>query len=75
MPDIWHLTGSQPDKGIVKNSLEDIPGIGEKTATQLLQHFKSVTKIKLASEKDIASQIGVAKAKVVINYFTNQHQV
>lgn len=58
-------------KGIVKNVLEEIPGIGEKTATQLLKHFKSVTKIKSASEDDIASQIGNAKAKLLVQYFSN----
>src|SRR5205809_4697093 len=32
-------------KGTFKNELESISGIGERTATQLLQHFKSVKKI------------------------------
>src|SRR5690606_31277100 len=36
----------QRSKGTFKNELESIPGIGEKTATELLQAFRSVNKIK-----------------------------
>lgn len=56
-------------KGIVKNELEKIPGIGEKTAQELLKTFKSVAKVKQASEDEIAKVIGVAKAKLVCAYF------
>lgn len=52
-------------KGIVKNELETIEGIGEKTAHQLLRHFKSVAKVKKASISELAEVIGNAKAGIV----------
>ncbi|HEY1871980.1 MAG TPA: helix-hairpin-helix domain-containing protein, partial [Chitinophagaceae bacterium] len=56
-------------KGTFKNELENIQGIGEKTATQLLQQFKSVKKIKELSLKDLEAVIGKSKAELVLNYF------
>jgi excinuclease ABC subunit C len=56
-------------KGTFKNELEGIPGIGKQTATSLLRHFKSVTKIKAAEASAIAAVIGLAKAKLVHAYF------
>lgn len=52
-------------KSQVVSELDGIKGIGEKTATQLLQHFKSVKRIKEASRQDIAELIGPAKAKIL----------
>ncbi|MCC5945942.1 MAG: excinuclease ABC subunit UvrC [Bernardetiaceae bacterium] len=52
-------------KNALKNSLEDINGIGAKTAEKLLLHFRSIDKIKQANEKEIARVVGVAKAKIV----------
>jgi excinuclease ABC subunit C len=56
-------------KGTFKNELENIQSIGEKTATQLLQHFKSVKRIKQTTVEELIPVIGKAKAEVVINYF------
>jgi excinuclease ABC subunit C len=56
-------------KGTFKNELESIPGIGKQTATALLRHFKSVSKIKAAEVAAIAAVIGQAKAKLVHEYF------
>jgi excinuclease ABC subunit C len=56
-------------KGTFKNELEKIQGIGEKTATQLLQQFKSVKKIKELSLKELEPVIGKSKAEIVLNYF------
>lgn len=56
-------------KGTFKNELENIEGVGEKTATALLQHFKSVKKIKESSPKDLIAVIGKSKAEIVISYF------
>lgn len=60
---------NQRSKGTFKNELEEIPGIGESTATALLKHFKSVKKVKEAKLEDIASVVGKSKAVVVNNYF------
>ena len=56
-------------KGTFKNELEGIPGIGEKTATQLLQRFRSVKNIKVLTERELTAVIGLSKARVVWNYF------
>lgn len=56
-------------KGALKTSMEDIPGIGEKTMQTLLSHFKSVKRLKLAEEKDIAAVVGVSKAKKITDFY------
>jgi excinuclease ABC subunit C len=58
-------------KGTFKNELEEIPGIGEKTATELLQAFRSVKNIKTLTERELTKVIGASKARVVWAYFNN----
>lgn len=60
-------------KGTIKNELEEIPGIGEKTATDLLQEFKSVKKIKTLTEREMTKIIGASKAAVVWRYFNEEN--
>ncbi|MBQ8593408.1 MAG: excinuclease ABC subunit UvrC [Bacteroidaceae bacterium] len=48
------------------SALDTIKGIGEKTKSALLKHFKSVKRIREASEEELASVIGQAKAKALI---------
>src|SRR5690606_24866952 len=50
-------------KNSFNTELTTIEGIGEKTAERLLQHFKSVKKIKEASVIEIAEVIGKSKAE------------
>lgn len=52
-------------KGTFKNELEDIPGIGKQTVTQLLKEFKSVKKIKELSEEELSKAIGISRAKII----------
>jgi excinuclease ABC subunit C len=59
-------------KGTFKNELEEIKGIGENTATQLLKTFRSVNKIKQLSEEELVKEIGNAKAKLVFDHFHNK---
>ena len=56
-------------KGLIRTELSDIPGIGEATAKSLLQQFRSVKKIKEASQQELEALIGKVKAAVVYNYF------
>lgn len=56
-------------KGVVKTELSDIKGIGEKTAEELLKHFKSVKKIKEATPEELEALVGKSKAKIVYSYF------
>ena len=55
-----------------RSELDTIKGIGEKTKISLLKHFKSVKRIKEAGQDEIASIIGPAKAKLVIEGLTDQ---
>lgn len=56
-------------KGTFKNDLEGIPGIGEKTATELLKEFRSVKNIKTLTERELTRVIGASKASIVWSYF------
>ncbi len=53
----------------LQTELEQISGIGEKTILTLLQHFRSVKKIKEASESELAEIVGKHKAKIIIEYY------
>ncbi|WP_200974596.1 excinuclease ABC subunit UvrC [Echinicola sp. 20G] len=55
-------------KNSFKTALDQIEGIGPQTTNKLLQHYKSVKKIKEASEEEIAEIIGNDKAKKIINF-------
>lgn len=52
------------------SELTSIKGIGEATAKKLLQHFKSVARIKKASEEDLAAVIGKSAAKKVSTHLS-----
>ncbi|MBC5840340.1 excinuclease ABC subunit UvrC [Flavobacterium sp. F-380] len=56
-------------KAALNSSIESIPGIGEKTMLTLIQHFKSVKRLKLASEKEISGVIGLSKAKKIVDFY------
>lgn len=56
-------------KNAIQSELELISGIGEKTREILLKHFKSVKRIKEASEKEISDVIGVSKAKKISEFY------
>ncbi len=58
-------------KNFLGTELTDIPGIGEKTAQKLLQHFGSVKKLRAASFAEIATIAGDAIAKKVQGYFAD----
>ena len=48
------------------SELDSIKGIGPKSKQLLLQHFKSVKRIKEATLEEISSIIGVAKAEILL---------
>ena len=56
-------------KAALNSSIETIPGIGEKTMLTLITHFKSVKRLKLATEKEISEVIGVSKAKKISDFY------
>ena len=56
-------------KSALNSSMEAIPGIGEKTMLTLIQHFKSVKRLKLATEKEITEVVGISKAKKITDFY------
>ena len=55
-------------KSTFKTELEEIPGIGAKTADTLLKQFKSVSKIRETSREQLIAAIGKTKAEQVLTY-------
>jgi excinuclease ABC subunit C len=53
----------------INTELENIDGIGQKTAEQLLKRFKSVKRIREASMESLVESIGRAKAKKIYESF------
>lgn len=56
-------------KNAYHSELENIPGVGPKTMNLLFQELKTISNIKKASEKKLATIVGPAKAKVIREYF------
>ncbi len=52
-------------KHALHSALDDIKGIGPKTADALLKRFKSVKRIRQATIEELAEHIGTAKAKAL----------
>jgi len=59
---------NQRSKNAITSKLDEIPGIGDKTKTKLINHFKSVKRIFEAPEQEIEQLIGKAKAKILQEY-------
>ena len=53
------------------SQLDSIKGIGEKSKQTLLQHFKSIKRIRQATIEDVAAVIGESKAKLVLDALKN----
>ncbi len=60
---------NQRSKKSLGTELEQIPGIGPQTANRLLREFRSLKKVKEASEDELGSVVGTAKARKVWKYF------
>lgn len=57
------------DQGTLKTELEAIKGIGKTSADNLLRQFKSVKRIKEASEEELAKILNKAQLKTLLDYF------
>ena len=58
-------------KGTFRTALTDIPGIGEKTAHDLLLRFGSIKQIQLQTLDDLTAAIGPAKAALVYKHLNS----
>jgi excinuclease ABC subunit C len=57
------------DQGTLKTELSLIPGIGEASIQKLLSKFKSVKKVKEATEAELASILNTKQLVALRNYF------
>ena len=57
-------------KSSLISELIQINGIGEKTQEQLMRHFKTVSKIKSSTEKELADVVGLSKARILKKHFS-----
>ncbi len=56
-------------KAAINSELENIDGIGKKTAQDLLKNFKSVKRVKEASMSSLEAVVGLSKAKKIYETF------
>lgn len=61
-------------KHALHSELDDIKGIGPKAKEALLSKFKSVKKIKEASQEQLAEVLGPHKAEILAKYFTEKSE-
>lgn len=55
--------------------LENILGIGKKTADILLKSYKSVSKIKAAPQQELTKLVGLKKAEIIKNFFIKKGEL
>ncbi|MGZ3762571.1 MAG: helix-hairpin-helix domain-containing protein, partial [Mucilaginibacter sp.] len=60
------------DKGTLATELELIEGIGKTTAEKLLKYFKSVKKIREATEEVLQEVVNTKQAKAIVQYFKSE---
>lgn len=56
-------------KHALHSELDDIKGIGPTTRDALLKAFKSVKRVREASQEELAAAVGTAKAKLIAAHF------
>lgn len=56
-------------KQALETDLESIKGIGQQTAVDLLKEFRSLDRIKKASQKELADVIGPSKAQLIHQHY------
>lgn len=61
-------------KHALHSELDDIKGIGPKAKEALLSKFKSVKKIKEASQEQLSEVLGPHKAEILAKYFTEKSE-
>jgi len=61
-------------KHALHSELDDIKGIGPKTREELLNHFKTVKRIREESLETLSAVIGTAKATIIHRYFHTENE-
>jgi len=60
-------------KDAIQTSLTQIEGIGEKTATKLLRHFRSVKRIEESSLEELKEVVNANHANLVFEFYSNSN--
>ena len=55
-------------KNFIKTGLEGIEGVGEKSVTALLRHFRTLSNLRKASLEEVAEIVGRARAERVVAF-------
>lgn len=61
-------------KSQTKSELDNIKGIGEKTKKELLLHFKSVKRVRLAEKGELEKIVGNSRASTIYDYFKGEKE-
>jgi len=61
-------------KKLISGELEQINGIGKKTATELLRTFKSMKRIREAGKEELQQVVGASKAKIIYHALHSDDQ-
>lgn len=56
-------------KAFIHSELEQIEGVGGKTIQTLLQHFRTVEKVRAANIEELSALVGAAKARKIRAFF------
>ncbi len=59
-------------KAQTRSQLDNIPGIGEATRHKLMQHFKSIKRLKSADKQEVEGIVGKHKAQIIWEYFQKE---
>ncbi len=59
-------------KSEVQSELRSIPGVGPSTESKLLRHFRSLARLKKASQEDVAAVVGPALAAKLMAAFRTE---
>ena len=54
----------------LNSEISEIKGIGQKSANELLKHFKSVKAISKASKEELSKVVGMKRAEIVFTHFS-----
>lgn len=57
----------------IASELDNITGVGEKTKDVLLKRFKSIKRMREATENELIEAIGKNKGSILYEYFKNNH--
>ena len=61
-------------KSFIDSELSHIPGIGDKSLTALLRHFKTVRAVREASHEQLTEIVGAKRAESILTYFGDNRE-